>query len=60
MLTLQLDLSKTQAAALFHLVLQLPAHSLRECASDDEEANAMRQALDALRAALTEHGYKAP
>ncbi len=50
MLTFQLDLS--------HLVLQVPAHSLRECA--DDEAEAMRQALDTIRKALTEHGIQQP
>ena len=58
MLTLQLDLSKPQASALFHLVIQIPAHSLRECA--DDEAEAMRQAQDTIRKALTEHGIQQP
>lgn len=64
MLTLQLDLSKPQARALSHLVLQVPAHSLREWAKSekgsDEEAEAMRQALDTIRKALVEHGIQAP
>ena len=60
MLTLQLDLSKPQARALSHLVLQVPAHSLREWADTDEEAEAMRQALDTIRKALTEHGIQQP
>ena len=60
MISLQLDLSQTQAEALFHLVIQLPAHSVRECASDDDEAHAMRQSLEAIRAALTAQGLKAP
>ena len=60
MISLQVNLSKAQAAALFHLVLQIPAHSLRECADGDEEAQAMRQAMDAIRAALTEQGLKSP
>jgi hypothetical protein len=60
MLTLQLDLSKAQAAALFHLVIQIPAHNLRECADNDEEADAMREALDAIRHALAEQGFKSP
>ena len=60
MLTLQLDLSKPQARALSHLVLQVPAHSLREWADTDEEADAMRQALDTIRKALIEHGIQSP
>jgi hypothetical protein len=60
MLTLQLDLSKPQVRALSHLVLQVPAHSLREWADTDEEAEAMRQALDAIRKALIEHGIQSP
>ena len=60
MISLQVNLSKAQATALFHLVLQIPAHSLRECADGDEEAQATRQALDAIRAALTEQGLKSP
>ena len=56
MLSLQFDLSKTQARALSHLVLQVPAHSLREWAHSDEEAEAMRQALDTIRKALVDHG----
>ena len=60
MLTLQLDLSKTQARALSQLVLQVPAHNLREWADTDEEADAMRQALDTIRKALIEHGIQSP
>jgi hypothetical protein len=60
MLSLQVNISKTQAAALFHLVLQIPAHSLRECADSNEEANAMREFLDAIRHALAEQGFKSP
>jgi hypothetical protein len=58
MLTLQLDLSKTQA--LFHLVLQIPAHNLRECADDDAEADAVREALDGIRKALVEQVIQSP
>ena len=60
MLTLQLDLSKTQARALFHLVIQIPAHNLRECADDEAEADAMREALDVIRKALVEQGIQSP
>jgi adenosine deaminase len=60
MLTLQLDLTKPQARALSHLVLQVPAHSLREWAGSDEEAEAMRQALDTIRKALIDHGIQSP
>ena len=60
MLTVQLDLSKPQARALSHLVLQVPAHNLREWADTDEEADAMRQALDTIRKALIEHGIQSP
>lgn len=60
MLTLQLDLTKPQARALSHLVLQVPAHSLREWADSDEEAEGMRQALDTIRKALIEHGIQSP
>ena len=60
MLTLQLDLTKPQARALSHMVLQVPAHSLREWADSDEEAEAMRQALDTIRKALIEHGIQSP
>lgn len=60
MLTLQLDLSKPQARALSRLVLQVPAHSLREWADSDEEAEAMRLALDTIRKALIEHGIQQP
>jgi hypothetical protein len=60
MISLQLDLSKPQARALSHLVLQVPAHSLREWADNDEEAEAMRQALDTIRKALIEHGIQSP
>ena len=58
MLTVQLDLSKPQARALSHLVLQVPAHNLREWADTDEEADAMRQALDTTRKSLIEHGIQ--
>ena len=58
MLTLQLDLSKTQARALCHLILQLPAHSLREWADAQEEVDAMREALDVIRKALLEQGIE--
>lgn len=57
MLTLQLDLSQTQAQALSHLVKQIPAHHIRECADDEAEADAMREALDAIRQALVEHSF---
>jgi hypothetical protein len=57
MLPLQLDLSQTQASALLHLVKQIPAHHIRACADDEAEADAMRQALDAIRKALTEQGF---
>jgi hypothetical protein len=60
MLTVQLELSKPQARALSHLVLQVPAHSLREWADNDEEAEAMRQALDTIRKALATHELQAP
>lgn len=60
MLNLQLDLSDEQAKALFHLVIQIPAHNLRECADDEEEADAMRGALDTIRKALIEQGFKTP
>jgi len=58
MLNLQLELSDEQAKALFHLVLQIPAHNLRECADDEAEAYAMREALDAIRKALIEQGIQ--
>ena len=58
MLNLQLDLSSDQAAALFHLVIQIPAHSLRECADNEGEAGAMREALDAIRKSLVAQGFK--
>ena len=57
MLTLQLDLSQTQAQALSHLVKQIPAHHIRECADDEAEAGAMREALDAIRQALVAQGF---
>ena len=57
MLTLQLDLSQTQARALSHLVKQIPAHHIRECADEAAEAEAMREALDAIRQALVEHSF---
>ena len=57
MLTLQLDLSQTQAQALSHLVKQIPAHHIRECADDEAEANAMREALDSIRQALVAQGF---
>ena len=57
MLTLQLDLSQTQAKALSRLVKQIPAHHIRECADDEAEANAMREALDSIRQALAEHSF---
>ena len=57
MLTLQLDLSQTQARALSHLVKQIPAHHIRECADDEAEADAMREALDAIRQALVAQSY---
>ena len=60
MLSFHLDLSDDQAKALFHLVKQIPAHHIRECADDEAEADAMRQALDAIRKALVEHGFKSP
>lgn len=60
MVTVQLDLSKPQARALSHLALQVPAHSLREWADNDEEAEAMRQALDTIRKALATHELQAP
>ena len=58
MLSLQLDLSDDQAKALFHLVIQIPAHKLRECADDDDEADDMRGALDTIRKALVEQGFR--
>lgn len=54
MLTLQLALSKTHACALLHLVKQIPAHHIRACTDDEDEADAMRQALDTIRKALIE------
>ena len=57
MLTLQLDLSQTQARALSHLVKQIPAHHIRQCADEAAEAEAMREALDAIRQALVEHSF---
>jgi hypothetical protein len=41
-------------------VLQVPAHSLREWADNDEEAEAMRQALDTIRKALAAHELETP
>ena len=60
MLTLQLELSQTQAKALSHLVKQIPTHHIRECADDEAEADAMREALDTIRKALVEQGFKSP
>lgn len=60
MLNLQLGLSQTQARALSRLMLQIPAHSLREWADSDEEAEAMRQAVDTVRKTLVEHGIQSP
>ena len=57
MLTLQLDLSQTQAQALSHLVKQIPAHHIREGADDAAEADAMREALDAIRQTLVDQGF---
>jgi hypothetical protein len=57
MLTLQLDLSNNQAKALSHLVKQIPAHHIRECADDEAEAAAMREALEAIRQALVAQGF---
>ena len=57
MLTLQLDLSNNQAKALSHLVKQIPAHHIRECADDEAEAAAMREALEASRQALVAQGF---
>jgi hypothetical protein len=54
MLHLQLELTEAQALALSHLVKQIPAHQIREWSGDDLEADAMRQALDTIRKALTE------
>lgn len=55
--TLQLVLSETQARALSHLVKQIPAHHIRECADDEAEADAMRQALETIRNALVEQSF---
>ncbi len=49
---LQLSLSDPQASALLHLAHQIPAHVIRECANDEQEAELMREALDLLRSAL--------
>ena len=57
MLTLQLDLSDDQARALSHLVKQIPAHHIRECADDEAEADAMRQALETIRKALVAQSF---
>ncbi len=57
MLTLQLDLSQTQAQALSHLVKQIPAHHIRDCADDAAEATAMREALDVIRQALVAQSF---
>ena len=57
MLTFQLDLSQTQAKALSHLVKQIPAHHIRECADDATEADAMREALDVIRQALVAQSF---
>jgi hypothetical protein len=58
MLSLQIELPRPQAQALSHLLLQIPAHTLRECADNEEEAEAMRQALDVIRKALAEQGIQ--
>lgn len=57
MLTLQLELSQTQARALSHLVKQIPAHHIRDCADDVTEATAMREALDVIRQALVAQSF---
>jgi hypothetical protein len=49
---LQLKLSDPQASALLRLVKQIPAHHIRESATNDHEAELMRETLDLLRAAL--------
>jgi hypothetical protein len=49
---LQFTLSGTQSSALLHLANQIPAHVIRQCANDEQEAELMREALDLLRAAL--------
>lgn len=54
MLHLQLELTETQGQALSHLVKQIPAHQIREWSGDENEADAMRQALDSIRKALAE------
>lgn len=50
----QFDLTETQAQALSHLVKQIPAHQIREWSGDENEADAMRKALDSIRKALAE------
>jgi hypothetical protein len=49
---LPLRLSDAQASALLHLAHQIPAHFIRECANDEQEAELMREALDQLRTVL--------
>ena len=57
MLTIKLELSQTQSRALSHLVKQIPAHHIREGADDAAEADAMREALGAIRQALVAQSF---
>ncbi len=56
MLNLQCELSQDQASALAQLIKRVAWSSLRENASDDDEAYAMQQALEQIRRNLVEHG----
>ena len=57
---LHLELSQPQIQALSRLLIQIPAHNLREWADSEAEAQSMRQALDTLNRALASLGPNTP
>lgn len=56
MITLTIDLTEDEALALAQLCKRVGFSDLRECASDDNEAYQMQQAMTVLRSALADKG----
>lgn len=57
MVNLQFELSQDQADALAQLIKRIPGSSLRENATDEDEAYAMQDALNQVRVALSDQGF---
>lgn len=52
-----IDLTEQEAVDLSQLVKRLQWGHMRQCAANDEEAEMIRQAVDALRRELATAGY---